>query len=217
MKSPDHAAMATTMTARIATTGNSANNPNCATTASSTQPPPPLPRFSLWQKLVLLLSKLFSIQTPVPILGLIHLVLRRKVLQGVNLIDVSPAVSNGKVEAQPFRLANGYGTDPKNPTTGVSGTPFGRNMPPASPLISSATVGTLRYSTDGPPPQQVAQVLLQRRRFKPAGNQFNIMGSAWIQFMSHDWMVRAGAVCACMLHDAHHSNLCMLPCCYYNT
>lgn len=40
---------------------------------------------------------------------------------------------------------------------------------------------------DGPPVQEVAAKLLQRKGFKPAGDQLNILAAAWIQAMAHDW------------------------------
>ncbi len=36
--------------------------------------------------------------------------------------------------------------------------------------------------------QMVAQRLLAREEFKPAGDQLNVLAASWIQAMVHDWI-----------------------------
>ncbi len=62
----------------------------------------------------------------------------------------------------------------------MTGAPIGRNMP--------ATPKHLRDQFGKPDVQMVAQRLLAREEFKPAGNQLNIIAASWIQAMVHDWI-----------------------------
>lgn len=79
-----------------------------------------------------------------------------------------------------FRPDDGFGTDYKNPTAGVTGFAIGRNMP--------AVPKHLRSARGSPDVQLVAQRLLAREEFIPAGNQLNIIAAAWIQAQVHGWI-----------------------------
>ena len=78
------------------------------------------------------------------------------------------------------RPDDGFGTDWKNPTTGMEGGPIGRNMP--------ALPRHLRDPHGKPDVQMVAQHLLAREGFKPAASQLNVLAASWIQAMVHDWI-----------------------------
>ena len=84
------------------------------------------------------------------------------------------------VAAPKFRPDDGYGTDVANPFTGITGYAIGRNM--------SAIPKHLRDQRGGPDVQMVAQRLLAREGFTPAGDQLNIIAAAWIQAQVHGWM-----------------------------
>ncbi|CAM9575658.1 unnamed protein product, partial [Discosporangium mesarthrocarpum] len=120
--------------------------------------------------------------------GLCPLLLRRKLQNKFNLLDVSrPQIPPYPDRSKPS--AAGHFHDLDNSTAGASGTEFGRNTPGLAPS---------RRRLYEPSPFLVAQKLLARREsgkdrtyFKPAGNQLNIMAAAWIQAMVHDWMDHA--------------------------
>ena len=78
------------------------------------------------------------------------------------------------------RPDDGFGTDWENPTTAMEGAPIGRNMP--------ALPKHLRDPHGKPDVQMIAQRLLAREEFKPAGDQLNILAASWIQAMVHDWI-----------------------------
>jgi Animal haem peroxidase len=64
------------------------------------------------------------------------------------------------------------------PAMGQAGTPFGRNIP----------LSAVRHRPDrlfDPDPLEISAKLLARRTFIPAG--VNLLATAWIQFMLHDW------------------------------
>ena len=97
-----------------------------------------------------------------------------------------------------YRQTDGSWTDPHSPTAGAAFTLFGRNTDPA--LTRSDDERTLMH----PSPAEVARVLLHCDR--PAGQLeipfFNHIGSWWIQFQNHDWVV-AG--------DPHPTDVHMVP------
>jgi Animal haem peroxidase len=111
-------------------------------------------------------------------LGLPRLLAFRSVLQSLNLypgpID-NPLPPTSSPPA--FRTGDASGNNPQNPSAGTSGAAFGRNMPAADGNVD-----------DGPPVQLVAQKLLARKKFVPAGDQLNVLAAVWIQGMAHDWM-----------------------------
>jgi len=78
------------------------------------------------------------------------------------------------------RPDDGFGTDYKNPTTAMEGAPIGRNMP--------SLPKHLRDPHGKPEVQLVAQRLLAREEFSPAGTQLNILAASWVQAMVHDWI-----------------------------
>jgi hypothetical protein len=97
-----------------------------------------------------------------------------------------------------YRQTDGTWTDPLSPTAGASFTLFGRNTDPAVTRTDDAR--TLME----PSPAEVARVLLHCNR--PEGQReipfFNHIGSWWIQFQNHDWVV-AG--------DPHPTDVHMVP------
>lgn len=79
------------------------------------------------------------------------------------------------------RMATGHYNEIECPHAGAAGIAMGRNCPGYAP-------GSRREMI--PDPHLVSQKLLQRRPsganqdyFKPAGDQMNILGAAWIQAM----------------------------------
>lgn len=115
-------------------------------------------------------------------LGLIAVVVHRDILNITNLYpanlppprdgDTVPLVDPTK------RPGDGYGTDKYNPSAGATGSPMGRNCP--------AIPSKERSPQGDPDVQMVAQRLLSRDGFHPAGDQLNILAAAWIQAMVHD-------------------------------
>ena len=129
-------------------------------------------RLQIW------LSNLIPIDSWLP-LGLLTLLLRRNVLQNLNLLPAPDAPTSGSsIPNVPYRSPDGSGYDVENFKAGASETPFARNMTP----------NPVRNPLRDPPVQLVAQKLLARQSFKPAGDQLNVLAAAWIQFMTHDWM-----------------------------
>lgn len=97
-----------------------------------------------------------------------------------------------------YRQTDGCWTDPESPTAGASYTLFGRNTDPAVTKLDDES--TLMQ----PSPAEVARHLLHCDR---GDGQleipfFNHIGSWWIQFQNHDWVV-AG--------DPHPSEVHMVP------
>lgn len=116
--------------------------------------------------------------------GLIKLVVHRKLMEKYNLYraPVKPTPPGYKDPTEPPRRRpdDGFGTDIKNPTTAMEGAPIGRNMP--------ALPKHLRDPHGKPEVQLVAQRLLAREDFAPAGAQLNVLAASWIQAMVHDWI-----------------------------
>jgi len=167
----------------------------CDSGAAAPFPPIVPPRPSLLDRV--LLGILHASEATVPwhrlptLLGLGLLAARRVVLQRLALLPVggepSPA---GAVPpppvAVPYRTPDGSGNDREHPYAGAHGVYLGRNVPPVP-------VGERRLHE--PSPQVVAERLLARRRsgaggvaYKHAGDQFNVVAAAWIQFMVHSWL-----------------------------
>jgi len=117
-------------------------------------------------------------------IGLIPIAVHRSLLEEENLLPTPPFPDPKKRPAPTcplkFRSDDGFGTDVKNPTASMEGAPVGRNMP--------AVLKEMRNHRGGPDVQLVAQRLLARESFKPAGAQLNITAAAWIQAMVHDWI-----------------------------
>jgi alpha-dioxygenase len=123
--------------------------------------------------------------------GLVALVVRRTLLQSLNLLATpvvvaaatAPGGAGGDSPLPDHRTPDGAGNTPGVPSAGAYGTPFGRNMPRAPPDLPDGNDGPRR-----PHVQKVAQALLARRRFATADGQFNVLAATWIQAMVHDWM-----------------------------
>ncbi len=118
-------------------------------------------------------------------IGLLPLIVHRSLLENDNLLGTPPHVDpKGRKPPPeggcPFRPDDGYGTDVNNPTASMDGAPIGRNM--------QAVPKHLRNHRGAPDVQLVAQRLLAREDFVPAGEQLNITAAAWIQAMVHDWI-----------------------------
>ena len=105
---------------------------------------------------------------------MIPLIIHRKLLEKENIFPTpkheDPKERNPPpASGCPFRPDDGFGTDVKNPTTGMEGAPIGRNM--------SAVPKHLRNAGGAPDVQMVAQRLLARESFSPAASQLNIMAA----------------------------------------
>ncbi|KAF7819952.1 alpha-dioxygenase 2 [Senna tora] len=124
-------------------------------------------KFVLWHRLPVLL-------------GLAYLGIRRHLHQRYNLLHVGEVKNGQKYDTQEYayRTADGTCNHPDDDLIGSQGTLFGRNMLP----------GTLDYGMLEPHPSVVASKLLERKEFKDAGKQFNMIACSWIQFMIHDWI-----------------------------
>lgn len=133
---------------------------------------------NIFNRLVLFLSKIVPLDALGPVVGVTNLVLRRSVLRKLNLYRAPlEKITAAKESIPDHRTPDGSGNDPKNFQTGASNTAFGRNIPPAKSFDPE----------DGPSPQIIAAKLLERKRFRPAGDQINVLAAAWIQAMAHDW------------------------------
>ncbi|ABW12098.1 Animal haem peroxidase [Parafrankia sp. EAN1pec] len=122
-----------------------------------------------------------------PPLGLALLFGLRNVLRRENLFDTDALPSSGGPVAAPYddrylvqRTADGSWNDLDEPTMGMAGTRFGRNVPlanayrePEPQLLS-------------PNPRDLSRALLTRTTFQPA-ETVNSLVAAWIQFMVRDW------------------------------
>jgi Animal haem peroxidase len=129
------------------------------------------------------------------VLGLLHFQAYRTILQKLNLYpgpvdNPLPPTSS----PAPFRTGDASGNNPQQPSAGASGTTFGRNMPAADGNVD-----------DGPPVQLVAQKLLARKEFVPAGDQLNVLAASWIQAMSHDWMGHVDGAESVELGEGHRA------------
>ncbi|NRA67229.1 MAG: peroxidase [Pseudobacteriovorax sp.] len=118
-----------------------------------------------------------------PFLALIILAAEREILFSENLFDVErdvPSVSCSEATLT-ARTADGTCNDLDNPAMGAVGMRFGRNIDPA-------TLPT--YVSDeeilDPNPRDVSIELMTRDEFIPV-EQLNVLATAWIQFMVHDW------------------------------
>lgn len=123
---------------------------------------------------------------PVP-LGLLMLIGLRAALRRRNLFDTTgePAVdlpSPGPRDARRElgRSPDGAYTDLRRPRMGMTGTRFGRNIPPASSWRESDA------SIMEPSPRTVSHELMTRDPFQPADG-LNSLATGWLQFMIRDW------------------------------
>ena len=117
---------------------------------------------------------------PRPI-GVLALVGLRQSLRRENLHDtgVSDVVAPRGGDTSVRRLDGSY-TDLDQPTMGMIGQRFGRNVP-VSITSPEPLPGLLE-----PNPRVVSRELLTRHEFKPA-TIVNVLAGAWLQFEVHDW------------------------------
>ncbi|WP_027862028.1 peroxidase family protein [Marmoricola sp. URHB0036] len=120
------------------------------------------------------------------LMGLFDLVGIRNVLREHNLHDTSRQPSVGAVEAPEWdpafekqRTVDGSWNDLANPTMGMAGTRFGRNVP-----IEHSWPDTDRMLE--PNPRTISRRLMTREELIPA-SAGNALIAAWLQFMIHDW------------------------------
>jgi hypothetical protein len=123
---------------------------------------------------------------PKPI-GLLVLIGLRNILRQRNLCDTSSLPARDPAQPGPFaaaalsgRTADGSYNDLRQPTMGMAGTRFGRNIPLSDAYQESP--GDLL----SPNPRTVSRELLTRGTFQPA-TIINLLAAAWIQFMVKDW------------------------------
>jgi hypothetical protein len=83
------------------------------------------------------------------------------------------------------RTADGSYNDLGCPWMGMAGARFGRNVP------IRETYGEKPPDLYEPNPRQVSRDLLARRSFVPVPH-LNVLVSAWLQFMVHDWLSHGG-------------------------
>ncbi len=120
------------------------------------------------------------------LLGLFNLVGIRNVLREHNLQDTSRQPSVGGVQAPEWdekyetqRTVDGSWNDLANPTMGMAGTRFGRNVP-----IEDTWPDTENLLE--PNPRTVSRRLMTRDELIPA-TAGNALIAAWLQFMIRDW------------------------------
>jgi hypothetical protein len=123
---------------------------------------------------------------PTPI-GLLVLIGLRNILRRNNLYDTSSLPAQNPARPGPSttaaltgRTADGSYNDLHQPTMGMAGTRFGRNIPLSSAYQESPADLLL------PNPRTVSRELLTRTEFQPA-TIINLLAAAWIQFMIKDW------------------------------
>ena len=115
-------------------------------------------------------------------LGVLTLVGLRQTLRKLNLYDtgVSDAVAPTGADTR-ARTLDGSHNDLSQPTMGMVGQRFGRNVPVA--ITAPETLpGILE-----PNPRLVSRELLTRDEFIPA-TIVNVLAGAWLQFEVHDWL-----------------------------
>ncbi|MQM23899.1 hypothetical protein Taro_056969 [Colocasia esculenta] len=112
-------------------------------------------------------------------LGLLYLEARRTLHQKYNLINVGKVETTSfKPDEYPYRTSDGGFNDPTNSDAGRQMSFIGRNNPPVEH----------KDQMKDPDPYVVVQKLLERKKFKDTGKQFNVIAAAWIQFMIHGWI-----------------------------
>jgi Animal haem peroxidase len=117
------------------------------------------------------------------LLSVVNLVALRTNLRRFNLYDTETREpETPKPESRDVRVTrtpNGSYNDLDQPSMGMAGTRFGRNVPIASTF---PTVGSLL----DPNPRMISRRLLTRTAFIPAST-LNVFAGAWVQFQVHDW------------------------------
>ena len=120
-----------------------------------------------------------------PLTGLLVLLGLRTVLRRDNLYDThSPQSEPDPPPYDPTaltrRTVDGSYNDLDQPSMGMAGRRFGRNVAPAVARPETDTLLT-------PNPRQVSRRLMTRETFQPA-TSVNILAATWIQFMVKDWL-----------------------------
>jgi len=122
----------------------------------------------------------WELPLPAQLLQLAHF---REDLRRFNLYDTETPTNGGgaAVVSEPpsYRSYDGSQTDPDSPTMGMTGTRFGRNVPPEGTYPAE-------QSMLDPSPREVSNKLLNRDTFKPA-TTLNVLAACWLQFQNHDW------------------------------
>jgi Animal haem peroxidase len=123
---------------------------------------------------------------PKPV-GFLVLIGLRNILRQQNLYDTSSLATQNPAQPGPpipaartGRTADGSYNDLQQPTMGMAGTRFGRNVP-LSAAYQESPADLL-----SPNPRTVSRELLTRTTFQPA-TILNLLAAAWIQFMVKDW------------------------------
>ncbi len=123
---------------------------------------------------------------PTP-LGIVVLIGVRDVLRKANLFDTThlPAVDTPPIDQYEGRFlttrtADGTYNDLEEPTMGMAGSRFGRNVPLEN-TFPEAEPALLT-----PSPRDVSLTLMTRTKFQPATGA-NALVASWLQFMIRDW------------------------------
>lgn len=120
-----------------------------------------------------------------PWIGIGVLIGIRDALREHNLYDTyagdpPPAPAHSPAEYLTNRTADGSYNDLAEPSMGMAGTRFGRNVP--LPLARAEQPPRLI----DPNPRVISNELMRRDTFKPA-TTLNILAAAWLQFETRDW------------------------------
>jgi Animal haem peroxidase len=125
-------------------------------------------------------------KVPTP-LGLLILIGLRNILRQQNLHDTTnepainqPAIEPPQAEFLTSRTPDGTYNDLDNPSMGMAGSRFGRNVP------IEYTFPEQPPALLTPNPRTVSLELLSREKFLPA-TTINMLAATWIQFMVRDW------------------------------
>lgn len=117
------------------------------------------------------------------LLAVVNLVALRIDLRRFNLYDTetrepdaSPAEGR---DVRTTRTPDGSYNDLSQPSMGMAGTRFGRNVPLQATFSDAASLLE-------PNPRMISRSLLTRSAFTPAST-LNVFAAAWVQFMVHDW------------------------------
>jgi len=120
-------------------------------------------------------------------LGILVIIGVRNILRQQNLQDTSSLPTQNPVQPGPKttatlseRTADGSYNDLQQPSMGMAGTRFGRNIPLSQAYQESPA------DLMSPNPRTVSRELLTRTAFQPA-TTLNMLAATWIQFMVKDW------------------------------
>jgi hypothetical protein len=120
-------------------------------------------------------------------LGILVVIGIRNILRQQNLQDTSSLPAENPVQPGPKttatlsgRTPDGSYNDLQQPSMGMAGTRFGRNIPLSEAYQESPA------SLMSPNPRTVSRELLTRTAFQPA-TSLNMLAATWIQFMVKDW------------------------------